>query len=142
MTILGKWQQTLRARAAARGVVGQKGMTLLEIMIVLALLGLVMGSIGFAVNNNRKKGQLQTAKITAGQISQACVQYMLENSNNCPTSMADLVTNKNIPKPQKDPWGKEYIIKCPGTTDTDGADVISSGPDRQEGTADDVVAAN
>jgi hypothetical protein len=38
----------------------------------------------------------------------------------------------------KDPWGKDFVIHCPGTNDTDGADVISFGPDKQEGTPDDI----
>jgi general secretion pathway protein G len=114
------------------------GMTLLEIMIVLALIGLVMGSIGFGLNAYFKKGQQKTAKIAVQQIAQACAQYMMENNNNCPQSMQDLISNKNLSKPMRDPWGKEYVIKCPGTVNTDGVDVYSSGPDKQEGTADDI----
>jgi general secretion pathway protein G len=116
----------------------EAGMTLLEIMIVLALIGLVMGSIGFGLNAYFKKGQTKAAKLAAQQISQACAQYMMENNNNCPQGMQDLVNNKNLPKILKDPWGKEYTIKCPGTVNTDGADVVSWGPDKQEGTADDI----
>ncbi len=143
MNNIRKWLAGVRRGAVRRRTEGghrDAGMTLIEILIVLALLGLVMGAIGFAVNSGRKKGQLQTAKITGSQIAQACVQYMLENNNNCPTSMQDLVTNKNLPKPQKDPWGREFIIKCPGSQDADGVDVISTGPDRTEGTEDDVKA--
>lgn len=113
-------------------------MTLLEIMIVLALIGLVMGSIGFALNSQFKKGQVKSAKIAVGNIAQAAQQYMMENNSNCPNGMADLVSNRNLTKPQKDPWGKEYTLKCPGTGDPDGVDVTSTGPDRQEGTADDI----
>ena len=40
----------------------------------------------------------------------------------------------------KDPWGREVILRCPGTVNTDGVDVVSVGPDGQEGTADDVKA--
>jgi general secretion pathway protein G len=52
--------------------------------------------------------------------------------------MDDLVAKNNIRKAFKDPWGKDFIIKCPGANDTSGADVSSSGPDKQEGTTDDV----
>jgi general secretion pathway protein G len=120
------------ARAAAAGF------TLLEVMIVLAIIGLIAGGIGVTVFNQFKKGQVKIAKTTVGEISGAVQQYMMENSSECPKGMEDLVAKKNLKKPLKDPWGKEFIIKCPGTNDTDGADVSSSGPDKQEGTADDI----
>jgi general secretion pathway protein G len=139
-----KTLEILKQRWQRRGLDGRRtarrelGMTLLEIMIVLALIGLVMGSIGFSLNSYFKKGQVKTAKIAVGQISQAAQQYMMENNSNCPTSIDDLVTNKNLPKKPKDPWGKDYSMKCPGTGDPDGVDITSTGPDRQEGTADDI----
>jgi general secretion pathway protein G len=132
--------QRMKQRAAGRAALQgrQAGMTLLEIMIVLALIGLVTGSIAVALNSSFKKGQVKTAKIAVGQISQAAQQYMMENNSNCPTSLDDLVTSKNLAKKSKDPWGKDFSLKCPGTGDPDGVDVMSSGPDRQEGTADDI----
>jgi general secretion pathway protein G len=133
--------QRLRQRAAARSAHGartQGGMSLLEIMIVLALIGLVTGSIAVALNSQFKKGQVKTAKIAVGQISQAAQQYMMENNSNCPASLDDLVASKNLAKKSKDPWGRDFTLKCPGTGDPDGVDVMSSGPDRQEGTPDDI----
>jgi len=38
----------------------------------------------------------------------------------------------------KDPWGKDFVLRCPGTNDTDGADIVSTGPDKAEGTGDDI----
>jgi general secretion pathway protein G len=128
-----RWQQREEAGAGR-----ERGMTLLEIMIVIALIGLVMGSIGFALNSQFKKGQVKTAKIAVTQISQAAQQYMMENNSNCPNSVDDLVTNRNLNKKPKDPWGRDFMLKCPGTGDPDGVDVVSTGPDRQEGSADDI----
>ena len=48
------------------------------------------------------------------------------------------MAQKYLQKGMKDPWGKDFILKCPGSNDTDGADVSSAGPDKAEGTADDV----
>jgi len=119
------------ARAAA-------GFTLLEVMIVLAIIGLIAGGIGVTVFNQFKKGQVKIAKTTVGEISGAVQQYMMENNSECPKGMEDLVAKKNLKKMLKDPWGKDFVIKCPGTNDTDGADVSSSGPYKQDGTADDI----
>jgi general secretion pathway protein G len=120
------------ARAAAAGF------TLLEVMIVLALIGLIVGTVGVGVFKQFQKGQVKTAKINVKEIGDAITQYMIENNNECPKGMEDLVAKKNVRKAFNDPWGKPFIIRCPGQNDTDGADVVSTGPDKQEGTADDV----
>jgi hypothetical protein len=54
--------------------------------------------------------------------------------------MDDLVAQKYMPRRQKDPWNKDFIIRCPGQIKTEGIDVISLGPDGTEGTADDIKA--
>jgi len=114
------------------------GFTLLEVMIVLALLGLIAGSIGVAVFNSFRKGQVNTAKLQVKEVSNAVMQYMIENNSECPKGIEDMVAKKNLTKPPKDPWGSEFILRCPGQNDTDGADVVSVGKDKQEGTADDI----
>jgi type II secretion system protein G len=109
-------------------------------MVVLAIIGLIVGSVGVMVFNRFKKAQVQTAKTRVTEISNATTQYMLDNSNNCPRGIDDLVAQKYLKKGLKDPWGKDFIFRCPGTNDTDGADVISAGPDKQEGTQDDITS--
>jgi general secretion pathway protein G len=114
------------------------GFTLLEIMVVLAIIGLIVGSVGVMVFNRFKKAQVQTAKTRVTEISNATTQFMLDNNNSCPRSLDELVSQKYLKKGLKDPWGKDFIFRCPGTSDTDGADVASAGPDKQEGTQDDI----
>ncbi len=38
----------------------------------------------------------------------------------------------------KDPWGNEYVYRCPGDKNPDGYDLYSKGPDAQDDTEDDV----
>lgn len=114
----------------------EAGFTLLEVMIVLAIIGLIAGSIGVAVFGRFKKAQINTAKINVTEIANATQQYMIENGSTCPQSMDDLVAKGNLKKKIFDPWNKDFIFKCPGQGD--GADVMSTGPDKQEGTADDI----
>ena len=128
-------------RVVARAVRGaDKGMTMLEIMIVLAIIGLVMSVVGVGVYANWKKSQVKVARIAVNEIAQKTIQYMTDNSNECPKTIDDLVAQKYMPKKQKDPWNRDFILRCPGTINTDGIDVISMGPDGQEGTADDIKA--
>jgi general secretion pathway protein G len=128
----------LKRKALAAGRSAAAGFTLLEVMIVLAIIGLIAGSIGVGVFKQYQKSQVKTAKISVKEISEAVTQYMIENNNECPRGMEDLVAKKNMSRIIKDPWGKDFILKCPGQNDTDGADVSSAGPDKQEGTGDDV----
>jgi general secretion pathway protein G len=125
------------ARTARRA---DRGMTMLEIMIVLAIIGLVMSVVGVGVYANWKKSQVKVARIAVNEIAQKTIQYMTDNSNECPKTIDDLVAQKYMPKKQKDPWNRDFILRCPGTINTDGIDVISMGPDGQEGTADDIKA--
>jgi general secretion pathway protein G len=126
------------ARASRRR---DAGMTMLEIMIVLALIGLVMSAVGVGVFAQFKKGQRKVAQAQVNDIAAKIVQFMADNTNECPKGMEDLVAQKYLPKKQKDPWNRDLVIRCPGTVNTDGVDVVSFGPDGQEGTADDVKAA-
>ena len=121
-----------RTREAARGF------TLLEIMVVLAIIGLIAGSVGVMVFQRYKSALIKTAKTRVTEVQNSVVQYMLDNNNNCPGGIDALVTGKYLKKGMKDPWGRDFIMRCPGQNDTDGADVISAGPDKQEGSADDI----
>jgi general secretion pathway protein G len=128
-------QADLRSRGRSAVRSAERGFTLLEVMIVLAIIGLIAGSIGVTVFKQYRTSRIQTAKINVTEISNATVQYMIEN-NACPTSMDELVSKGNMKKKIKDPWNQDFIFKCPGQGD--GADILSVGPDKQEGTADDI----
>jgi general secretion pathway protein G len=115
------------------------GFTLLEIMIVLAIIALIAGGVGTAVFKQFNKAKVQTARLRVKAARDATAQYMIDNSSNCPKGIDDLVSQKYLDKNNaKDPWDKPLVFKCPGTNDTDAADISSSGADKQDGTPDDV----
>jgi general secretion pathway protein G len=125
------------ARGAARAV--EAGFTLLEIMVVLAIIALLAGGVGAAVFRQFKKAQTSTARLRVKAARDATAQFMIDNSSTCPRGIDDLVQQKYLDRSNaKDPWGKDLIFRCPGTNDTDSADITSAGPDKQEGTPDDV----
>ncbi len=126
------------ARQAGR--IRDAGMTMLEIMIVLAIIGLVMSVVGVGVYSSYKKAQKRIAQVAVNEIAQKTVQYMTDNNNECPKTVDDLVAQKYMPKKQKDPWNHDFILRCPGTVNVDGIDVVSLGPDGKEGTDDDITA--
>jgi len=69
----------------------------------------------------------------------ASAQYMLDHSGDCPRGIDELISQKYLdPSNAKDPWGTALLFRCPGNCDGSRADVSSAGPDRHEGTPDDI----
>ncbi len=114
------------------------GMTLIEIMVVVAIIGLLMGTVGVVAFQRFQKAKLTNAKQIVTNVKQALVHYAMDNQEPCPRELKELKEQKLINKDPKDPWGKELLYKCPGEHDTESADVSSMGPDRKEGTEDDI----
>jgi general secretion pathway protein G len=127
-----------RAEGAASDRFNQAGMTLIEIMVVVAIIGLLMGTVGVVAYGRWQKARVTNAKQVVNNMKQALVHYAMDNKDPCPKDLKELRTQKLIDKDPKDPWGEDLIYKCPGEHDTDSADITSKGPDRKEGTDDDI----
>ena len=127
-----------RAIRAARS--GEGGMTLLEIMIVLAIIAVVMGFlIGPTVLQMFGESKVETAGIRAKQFYQACVRWQLNADEQCPASLQDIskyMNNKDL----NDPWGQEYVMLCgeQAPEESGGFGVVSKGPDEKPDTQDDI----
>ena len=122
----------------------QRGMTLIEILVVLVLIGVVMGVVAGNFIGRGEEAKRKAAKIEIEQIGQTLDLYKLETGR-YPTTQEGLqalisapagVNNWNGPywkKPTvpKDPWGNEYKYASPGQH---GAyDIYSYGADGKEG---------
>ncbi|MBP9086509.1 MAG: prepilin-type N-terminal cleavage/methylation domain-containing protein [Kofleriaceae bacterium] len=121
---------------------GQRGMTLLEIMIVLAILALVMGLVvGPRVLAMFGESKVKIAKATVGKYAnEAFPQWSMNNTGKaCPGQLNDLNTYMNNAD-GKDPWGTPYKMLCGSNlpAGAKGLAVISAGEDAKEGTADDI----
>jgi general secretion pathway protein G len=116
----------------------QLGMTLIEIMVVVAIISLVLGGVGIMAFNRFQDAQLDTARTEVIKIRGAVETYRVNKRGKCPKTMQDLKAAGFIDKIAKDPWGTEYELKCPG--EKDQIDVVSAGPDAEMGTADDIAS--
>ena len=119
-------------RRGARGVAA-RGMTLIEIMVVLVILGLIAGAIGYNVFGALKEAQIKTAKLDLSAISNGVDLFHVETGQ-WPESLGSLVP-KFVKEVHKDPWGMDYSYVRNG----DGYDVYSYGPDKAQGGGDDLT---
>lgn len=130
-------------RAAVRRL-RSRGMSLLEIMVVITLIGLVTAAIGVAVVGQLNDGQAKLARDQAYNIAAAAKIYKVNNGS-YPTTAQGIQALTSPPKGRplleeipKDPWGNEYIYVSPGQKNVSSIDVRSKGNDGAEGTDDDV----
>ena len=132
-----------RHRRLRRARKSERGMTLLEIMIVLAILALVMGLvIGPRVMRMFGKSRVDVAQLTVKKYAfEAYGEWSQSNPDKaCPEKLEDLSKFMDT-KDTKDPWGGTYKMFC-GPTMPAGAKggiaVMSPGEDGKEGTEDDI----
>src|SRR5437588_11435483 len=110
-----------------------RGMTLIEIMVVLVILGLIAGAIGYNVFSQLKEAQIKTATLDLKAISNGVDLYHVETGQ-WPDSLQQLVP-KYVKDLHKDPWGTDYSYLHTG----DGYEVYSYGPDKAQGGGDDIT---
>ncbi len=130
-----------KRRLAKQTLRGQMGMTLLEIMIVLAILALVMGLlVGPRVFEMFAESKEGLAKTEVKQLAyESYLRWeMAHPGGGCPGSISEITKYANK-KDGKDPWGNEYMMHCGGNAPPGTNFGISSkGPDKKEGTQDDI----
>jgi general secretion pathway protein G len=128
----------------------QGAFTLLEIMLVVSIIGLLLGTAIYKL-----KGNLEFGKAVSSSASLSALKTQLklyESMNGFPPTteqglQALVAQPGGEPRPTrwtqlldsvpKDPWGKDFIYVSPGRKNPNGYDLYSSGPDRIPDTADD-----
>jgi prepilin-type N-terminal cleavage/methylation domain-containing protein len=133
---------TLRTRLARSCARAHRGMTLLEIMIVLAILALVMGLlVGPRVMKMFSQSKVDTTKIKLSQYAnEAFPQWSAAHPDKgCPEKIADLNEYMNN-NDANDSWGHPIRMLCGANLPAGarGLAVMSVGEDGKEGTADDL----
>jgi len=114
----------------------QRGVTLVEVLIVVAIMAVIAGGATILVFPKLKEARIKNAIIGCGTIKKAAELHMnTGGGEGCPT-IQELVSAKMIDGSKTDdPWGKPYRIQC-----VEGGDVkvFSAGNDKQDNSADDI----
>ncbi|WP_041954533.1 type II secretion system major pseudopilin GspG [Bradyrhizobium japonicum] len=122
----------------------QEGFTLVEMLVVIAIIGLIMGLIGPRVLNYLSESKVKTARIQLQSFSSALDLFYLDAGRFPSTAegLAALVRRTpgvaawngpylkggNVPS---DPWNHAYVYRTPG--EHGPYDIVSYGADGQEG---------
>ncbi len=113
----------------------QRGMTLIEIMVVIIIMAMIATGVSVAVMRQSIEAKKRTAKTDVMGFGTAAMLYVIQNSGECPDTGQLIEGGYLNPKTRtRDPWNQEFSISCDG----DEIDVISSGPDKLPGTEDDI----
>jgi len=117
----------------------QRGMTLIEIMVVVIIIGLVGTAVAVNVFGNLAEAKMRTAKSDIANISGAVDTYKLLRGRYPTTEEGlNILLTEKILKPNKDgkvkdPWDREYVYLSPGQAHADAYDVKSYGADGAPG---------
>ena len=135
-----------RVATALRGgsslVRSERGMTLIEIMVVIAIIGILMSAITFGVFTYLKKAKVDAAKAQLRKVGNVLTIYAAEDD--FPNTLSVLTESTSLgpaplkEKDLKDPWKQDLIYTYPSQRGDAEFDLCSSGPDKQQGTEDDV----
>ncbi|MEI6322083.1 MAG: type II secretion system major pseudopilin GspG [bacterium] len=124
----------------------QAGYTLFEIMLVLGIIAVLVGSAIYLVGGNLDVAKEQRANSDIQAISMQLRTYEMLNYRKPTTDQgieALVQLPSSDPKPQHwkklmesvplDPWGQKYVYRNPGKFKTDGYDLYSLGPQGKDG---------
>jgi general secretion pathway protein G len=127
-----------------RRVHGESGFTLVEMLVVIAIIGLVMGLVGPRVLSYLGEAKVKAAKIQIESFSSALDLFymdvgrypsasegltaLVERPADAPVWNGPYLKNAAVPA---DPWGHVYLYRVPG--EKGPYQIVSLGSDGQEG---------
>jgi|WetSurMetagenome_2_1015567.scaffolds.fasta_scaffold144519_3 general secretion pathway protein G len=130
-----------------------QGFTLVELMIVVAIIGLLVGVLLVNIGSQREKANRTRALMDIKEMDTALGLYQADNGF-YPTAQqgiqALLTAPTTPPIPRNwngpylrnrsqvpiDPWGNEYVYTCPGEHNPTAFDLFSYGKDGRAGGSD------
>ncbi len=123
-------------RSASRSL--RPGFSLLELMLVIAIIGVLLAVVSINVIGGGNKAKLAATKASMKTIVTAIQQYQLEFSSP-PPSLQTLITTKHLTQMKLDDgWSSNFYYELQPTNKDRPFRLVSAGEDKQPGNEDDV----
>jgi len=130
----------------------ESGLTLIEILVVIIVLGLLAGLVAPRIIGRVSEAKTQTARTQIALLGVALDSYRLDNGY-YPTTEQGLAALRTRPlsEPQprnwrgpylqkdvpNDPWDRPYLYRSPGEVNVGSYDLLTLGRDGQPGGEDE-----
>lgn len=113
------------------GFQSTRGMSLVEVMVVIAIILTLMGILAYGVMQVFQNSQVETTKLQMGKVAERVDMYMLRKKKPPQTSegLEPAFNGEDVPT---DSWGNAFIYVSPGPNGRP-YDIMSNGSDGVEG---------
>jgi len=121
------------------------GFTLIEVLLVVAILGILAAVVVVNVGGRREQAMIDAARTSISALATAVDLYEVDTGR-YPSSLQSLLSDDGSPNwhgpyirgnLQMDPWGTAFDYKSKGSGDYE---IRSAGPDMSLGTEDDLIS--
>lgn len=131
-----------------------QGFTLIEILVVVLIIGLLTTLVATTLFSRADDAKRTLAEAQLQKVSQSLELYKLDNGRYPTTEQGlDALAREPLSEPRprryppdgylkakdlRDPWDSPFAYRQPGDHNTASYDLLSLGPDGQEGSEDDL----
>ncbi len=133
--------QMCRMRQRLASSSSARGMTLIEIMVVITIIGMVAAAVAVAVIPQLREARVQQARTDIMTIKNAADLFYNKYSRYPSTDegIGALVSERFLDHQPRDPWGNPYVYRYPGVQNPDGPDIGTYGANGQPGGTGDAA---